>query len=100
VAAVRLLAPWATTCWNLYDLWYLTANGHVRLPDLLESIERKLEFRGLTLARAGKEFGAKEARYKKLWQVRLEAQMADLPEFDVVCRTIKRALRQAGIATR
>jgi hypothetical protein len=85
---------------DLYDLWFLMANGHVLLPDLVESIERKLEFRGLTLARAGKEFGAKEARYRKLWQVRLEAQMVDLPDFDRVHRAVKRAFRQAGIAPR
>ena len=35
---------------DLYDLWFLTANGHVRLRDLRDPVERKLEFRGLTLA--------------------------------------------------
>jgi predicted nucleotidyltransferase component of viral defense system len=83
---------------DLYDLWFLTANGHVRLPDLLAAIVLKLEFRGLTLAEVGKEFSAKEARYKKLWQVRLAAQMAELPEFDNIYRAVRRAIRQAGIS--
>jgi predicted nucleotidyltransferase component of viral defense system len=82
---------------DLYDLWFLTVGGHVRLPDLLDPLARKLEFRGLTLAQAGREFAAKEARYKKLWQVRLGVQMADLPEFDAVYRAVRRALRQAGL---
>lgn len=83
---------------DLYDLWFLTANGHVRLADLLDAIVRKLGFRGLTLAEVSKELKAKEARYKKLWEVRLGAQMAELPEFDVVYRTIRRAIWQAGIS--
>jgi hypothetical protein len=63
-------------------------------------LARKLEFRRLTLAKVGREFAAKEARYRKLWQVRLAAQIADLPEFDAVYRNVKRTLRQAGIARR
>ena len=81
---------------DLYDLWFLTANGHVRLPELLDPVVRKLEFRGLTLAQVSQEFRAKEARYKKLWQVRLTAQVAELPEFNGVYRAVQRALRQAG----
>lgn len=85
---------------DLYDLWFLAAKGHVRLPDLLNPVARKLEFRGLTLAQVSKEFSAKEARYKKLWQVRLAAQMAMLPEFDTVYRAVRRTLRQAGFSKR
>ncbi len=85
---------------DLYDLWFLMANGHVRMPDLLEAIVQKLEFRGLTLDQVSNNFRAKEARYKKLWQVRLSAQMVQLPEFDTIYREIRRAIRQAGISTR
>ena len=81
---------------DLYDLWFLTANGHVRLPNLLDHVVQKLEFRGLTLAEVSQQFRAKEARYKTLWQVRLTAQLAELPEFDGVYRAVQRALRQAG----
>lgn len=85
---------------DLYDLWFLTANGHVRLGDLLDPVQRKLEFRGLTLAQVVQEFSAKEARFRKLWQVRLAAQMAELPEFDTVYRAVRRTLRQAGFSKR
>ena len=81
---------------DLYDLWFLTAGGHVDLSDLVDPVVRKLEFRGLTLTQVGKEFPAKEARYKKLWRVRLAAQMAELPEFGMVYRELRRALRQGG----
>jgi len=83
---------------DLYDLWFLTSGGHVRLADLVDSVVRKLEFRGSTLAQVGGQFAAKETRYKKLWQVRLAAQMAELPEFDAVNREVRRALRQGGFS--
>jgi predicted nucleotidyltransferase component of viral defense system len=83
---------------DLYDLWFLTAGGHVDLSDLTDPVARKLEFRGLTLAQVRQEFTAKEARYKKLWQVRLAAQMAELPEFGAVYREVRRALRQGGFS--
>jgi hypothetical protein len=36
----------------------------------------------------GDEFVKKEARLRKLWQVRLANQMADLPRFDEVYRAV------------
>jgi predicted nucleotidyltransferase component of viral defense system len=84
---------------DLYDLWFLTAGGHVRLPELVDPVVRKLEFRGLALPQVGGQFDAKETRYKKLWQVRLATQMAVLPEFDTVYREVRRALRQADFSS-
>lgn len=83
---------------DLYDLWFLTSGGHVDLSVFDDPVARKLEFRGLTLAQVSREFAAKEARYRKLWQVRLAAQMAELPEFGAVYREVRRALRQVGIS--
>ena len=85
---------------DLYDLWFLTANGHVTLSELVDPIARKLEFRGLKLAQVGTVFGGKEARLRKLWEVRLAPQMVELPEFEGVYRVVKRSLRQAGIPKR
>jgi len=84
---------------DLYDLWFLTSGGHVRLADLVDSVVRKLEFRGLTLSQVAGQYAAKEARYKKLWQVRLAAQMSELPDFDAVNREVRRALRQGGFSS-
>ncbi|MBI4482141.1 MAG: nucleotidyl transferase AbiEii/AbiGii toxin family protein [Acidobacteria bacterium] len=82
---------------DLYDVWYLVAGGHVHLTELADAVEKKWEFRGKQLTDVRDEFRAKEARYKKLWGLRLSAQMVDLPEFEGVYRSVRRALRQAGL---
>ena len=81
---------------DLYDVWYLTSEGHVDLETLTAEVESKLEFRGRTGEGLGDELAKKEARFKKLWQVRLGAQMADLPPFEEVYRSVRRSMRAAG----
>jgi predicted nucleotidyltransferase component of viral defense system len=83
---------------DLYDLWFLSAGGHVGIEELVDPVVRKLEFRGLTPEQVSGEFTAKRARYGKLWQVRLETQVTDLPEFDAVYREVRRALRRGGFS--
>lgn len=83
---------------DLYDIWYLTKEGHADLGPLKGAVEEKLGFRGKKLAEVTGELAAKEARFKKLWQTRLAAQMATLPEFEKVYRTVRRAFRLAGLA--
>lgn len=85
---------------DLYDLWFLTANQHIDLETLRGAVVSKLDFRHLTLEQAGGEFLPKKERLRRLWQTRLSAQMADLPEFDGVYRAVSRSLRQAGITTK
>jgi len=50
------------------------------------------------LAEVGDEFAAKEARYRKLRQVRLAAQMSELPEYGAVYREVRWSLQQAGVS--
>jgi predicted nucleotidyltransferase component of viral defense system len=82
---------------DLYDIWFLTSHKHVDLGDLIHAIEKKWEFRKKRPADIRAVLDAKEARYKKLWDVRLSAQMAELPEFAEVFRSVRRALREADI---
>jgi predicted nucleotidyltransferase component of viral defense system len=82
---------------DLYDIWYLTRNGHVGLGDVTDAIEQKWVFRGRRPRDVGEAFNSKEARYKKLWALRLAEQMAELPEFDGVFRAVRREFRDAGI---
>ena len=82
---------------DLYDIWFLTCYGHVDLGNLTHAIEKKWEFRKRKPADPREVVASKEARYKKLWDVRLAAQMAELPEFGEVSRLVRRALREAGI---
>jgi uncharacterized protein len=82
---------------DLFDIWFLTSDGHVDLGDVIHAIEKKWEFRGKKPADAREALESKEARYKKLWDMRLAAQMAELPQFAEVFRSVRRALRDAGI---
>lgn len=82
---------------DLYDLWFLTSYGHVDLGNVTHAIEKKWEFRKRKPADAREVLESKEARYKKLWELRLAAQMAELPEFGEVYRLVRRALRGAEI---
>jgi len=81
---------------DLYDLWFLTCFGHIDLGDVTHAIEKKWQFRKKKQADVRVTLASKEARYKKLWEVRLSAQMAELPEFAKVFRSVRRALREAG----
>ncbi len=85
---------------DLYDLWYLTSGGYADLAMLSTEVESKLEFRGRASQGLGDELAKKEARLKKLWEVRLGAQMAALPPFEEVFRSVRRSMRAAGWACR
>jgi predicted nucleotidyltransferase component of viral defense system len=82
---------------DLYDVWYLTERENMDLSLLVPEITRKLEFRGKALKGTGEEFGRKEARLKKLWQMRLSNQMVDLPHFEKVYRAVQRTFRGTGM---
>ena len=81
---------------DLYDLWYLTEHGHASLDQVVGAVGRKLEARGRELKNLGGILREKEARYRRLWQTRLSAQMAILPDFGQVFRAVRRAFRQVG----
>jgi uncharacterized protein len=85
---------------DLYDLWHLISERRVELASLIPEIEKKLDFRRRNRMSMADELGAKEARYKKLWTVRLASQMAVLPAFDEVFRGVRRALREARLVNR
>lgn len=82
---------------DLYDVWYLTAKQDLDLSLLAQEITSKLEFRGRSLADTGGELINKEGRLKKLWQARLANQMATLPHFEEVYRSVRRSFRMAGL---
>jgi predicted nucleotidyltransferase component of viral defense system len=85
---------------DLYDVWYLTSGKHVDFAMLGREIDRKLELRGRTREGMSEELAKKEQRFRKLWNVRLGAQMVELPPFDDVYRSVCRALRAAGVMER
>jgi hypothetical protein len=85
---------------DLYDLWFLTEEGHVDLGMLVPEIEQKLSFRGRTRETMTSDLEKKEARYKKLWSARLGSQLATLPPFEDVFRAMRRSLRAANLIDR
>jgi hypothetical protein len=85
---------------DLYDLWHLTSEALIDFATLIPEIDAKLAFRGRTRDAMTDELATKEARYKKLWAVRLGQQMATLPPFDDVFRAVRRRLRDASLVER
>lgn len=85
---------------DLYDLWHLTSEQRIDFSTLVAEVESKLAYRGRTRDAMTAEFATKEARYKKLWAVRLAPQMAKLPPFEEAFRAVRRRLRDAGLIER
>ncbi len=85
---------------DLYDVWYLTSENRVDLAMLASEIDEKLEFRGRKRDTIGEEFEKREARLKKLWKSRLGSQLAELPAFEDVFRSVRRSLRAADLISR
>ena len=85
---------------DLYDLWHLTSEGLIDFATLIPEVEAKLAFRSRTRGAMTAELATKEARYRKLWAVRLGPQMAALPPFSDVFRAVRRNLRDAGLVKR
>ncbi|MFO7876198.1 MAG: nucleotidyl transferase AbiEii/AbiGii toxin family protein [Desulfovermiculus sp.] len=83
---------------DLYDFWYLVSCKHVDMAMLWPEVMSKLEFRGRSHATLIEAFDKKEARYRKLWEKRLGAQMTSLPSFDEVFRLARRAIKRAGLS--
>jgi len=82
---------------DLYDVWYLTENKYVDVSELIDAINHKLEFRNKKLINIKNEFSRKEARLRKLWDMRLSMQMTTLPEFEGVYRAVRREFRRAKL---
>lgn len=67
---------------DLYDLWHPTENSDASLDQVAEAVRRKLAARGQELRSLRGVLREKEPRYRRLWETRLSAQVAVLPDFD------------------
>ena len=77
-----------------------TEQENIDISTLIIEITDKLKFRGRKLDSIGEEFIKKEARLKKLWEMRLAKQMAELPHFEEVFRSVQRSFRSADLIRR
>lgn len=82
---------------DLYDLWYLSSEGHVDVATLAHPVAAKLDHRQRSAEGLGDVFMGKEAALKRAWETRLAPQMAAIPEFGMVFREVDRLLRQSEI---
>ncbi len=82
---------------DLYDIWYLIEQEQMDLAAIFPEIIDKLDFRGRNLEGMIDDLNNKETRLKKLWNMRLTNQIAELAHFEEVYRAVKRAFRSAGL---
>jgi hypothetical protein len=66
----------------------------------MSEIDGKLEFRGRCRDTIGEEFKTRETRCDKLWGSRLGSQLAKLPPFEDVFRSVRRSLRAAELISK
>ena len=81
---------------DLYDIWYLCYNKHIKIGKLKNIIEKKCEFRNMHLSDIINNLEFKESKLRKTWNLRLGKQVLSLPEFESVYRYVKREIRQTG----
>lgn len=82
---------------DLFDLDYLLNVEGIEVVHLEELVDKKLEYKGISLDSIRGQYDKKENRLKILWEKRLSQQMNDLPEFEGVYRNVRRKLRKFGI---
>ncbi len=78
---------------DIYDVWYLFDNDIVQLDLLKDSFHRKAEFKKISDIEISHSLDKKEGIYKRLWDIRLNHQMQNLPHFKLVFRYLKKRFR-------
>jgi predicted nucleotidyltransferase component of viral defense system len=90
---VSLIDPSRNEPRDLYDVWYLLDNDLVQLDLVKDSFLKKAEFKNIKLRELAKSLDKKEGIYKRLWDIRLNHQILNLPYFEEIFRDLKRRLR-------
>lgn len=78
---------------DVYDLWYLISNQCLEFEQVAFDIKRKGSVKGITTFNIIDVLRHKESNYRRLWEIRLEKHMIDLPSFDKVYRGLKKFLK-------
>ncbi len=79
---------------DLYDLWYLLEENHVEIDFLKADFEAKARHKGHNPADFHTIWERKSKQFGSLWSQYLIHQIADLPDFDRVCREVNRHFRK------
>ncbi len=81
---------------DVYDLAYLAAEHRRLAEEAAHIFVKKARAKGLDPTQLGTLLDAREVTLERLWERRLEGQLALVPDFDATWRAVRRALRQAG----
>jgi predicted nucleotidyltransferase component of viral defense system len=84
-------------CRDLYDLFRLTEDLSVSLPQIRPLFERKARAKGLDPNSIHERFEDRVERYKRRWDQEMGEHLANPPRFDDVVRVVRRHLRGAGL---
>ncbi len=82
---------------DLFDIYNLIEEKNIKVTDLVDLVERKLNFKKIHFKNIQDNFAKKEAVFEKMWQPILGQQMSFLPPFDEVFRKVKKSFRQARL---
>ncbi len=83
---------------DLYDIHYLFTERLVDAESVSFRLGEKMAYKGLAPTALSDVLVRKQATLKRLWQLRLDGQMPDLPHFAAVVRETQQWLRQNGLA--
>ena len=82
---------------DLYDLWYMTTEGHADIANLASALAQKLDFRQRSAEGLAEVFKNKKITLERTWETRLAPQMAEIPELHSVFREVERLIRQSKV---
>ncbi len=82
---------------DLFDIYNLIEEKNVKVADLVNLVEMKLNFKNIRFESIKSNFEKKEAVFEKMWAPILGQQMSFLPPFQEVFRKVKKSFRQAGL---
>ena len=83
---------------DLFDIYYLLTQHLVDFENVSIHLKAKMEHRGLNPTDLITVLERKSGVLSRLWEPRLQGQMADLPHIDAVIRETNRWLRQLRFA--
>ncbi len=79
---------------DLYDIYYLLTYQLVDFESVSIRLNGKMEHKGLNPANLGNVLERKSATLSRLWELRLQGQMPELPHIEAVIRETDRWLRR------
>jgi predicted nucleotidyltransferase component of viral defense system len=78
---------------DLYDIWYLLEEDSIELDFLKNEFAEKARHKGHNPENLLPTWNRKHKQFESQWNHYLAHQIADLPEFDKVSRSVSRQLK-------